>query len=247
MSRRDSQQSGESSRRVRFSASDDESDVNYPGESSCHARVTASRSTSRVSYNTESSRWPSQPSGRIVNDILPSRSGFTNDELLSSSSSRQHDGYTQSNVAESTPGTEMSVLQERTAPLLDSRYLPDISHWESRILEYGEEPTSILDDVTRAEYEEIFERQKLPETAARERVMPKDMSNEDFKHYLRFLNEVHEPSRIRDGLYIAKYVLRSPGPTTETDQKIVTRRPVTISVAKETRQNTIRRSDTYCP
>lgn len=82
---------------------------------------------------------------------------------------------------------------------------------EERGAEHWEEPISIRDDVGMVEYERMLERQRLPVevSATRERIIPIDIDAEDVLETLQILNDIHIPSKIRDGLYVAKYVVTS--------------------------------------
>lgn len=129
---------------------------------------------------------------------LPRSSRFTDDELRESLTPRRGSYYADSSIAESAIESEAEAKPKRVSHLFDGSFAIN--------LDEGEEPISVISDVGRFEYEEVFERQQIPEAVARERVDLKDLSDDDLDLYLKCLNQVHSPSRIRDGLYIAKYV-----------------------------------------
>lgn len=220
MSGRDIYRDRERPRRVRLSLPDDEY---TPGDSSPRDADTDSQATSVVSYSTEGSLFSSQASGRRVHNIQVGRNrgSYSDEDLVSSLSevtrsvysdaSYAGSRYAESSAGQSTTRSESTVHTE--APLRESRrQILDTSHREFRNvnpdeLEYGEEPTSVAHSIQEAEFREIRERQKLPEPAARVREIPERLTRDEYKSYSKLLDEVHVPSEIREGLYVAKYVL----------------------------------------
>lgn len=80
------------------------------------------------------------------------------------------------------------------------------SHLERR-LSFGEVTISTQSNVQMGEIQAAHEEQRLPEPVTREHIRFDHMDDLDFDIYLRTLNGVIQPSRIREGLYVSKQVL----------------------------------------
>lgn len=115
-------------------------------------------------------------------------------------------------VNEGASDAEIRARQEQTYRFLEARqrsqHLPDTSTWESVVLpaESSEDTSSIQDYARGDECEGNLKSQQVPLSAARVRVKITDMDEENRRQYMECLHGIHVPSKIRDGLYITKYI-----------------------------------------